>query len=76
MAAKHRVNSVAMHYMYNSKLKREETLLILYNKRSQYGLFRDNENRTPYCVCKYMTLEEAMLALENYIFKYHYHYAG
>ena len=50
MAAKHRVNSVAMHYMYNTKLKREETLLILYNKRSQYGLFRDNENRTPYCV--------------------------
>ena len=39
MAAKHRVNSVAMHYMYNTKLKREETLLILYNKRSQYGLF-------------------------------------
>lgn len=76
MAAKHRVNSVAMWYMYNAKLKREETLLILYNKRSQYGLFRDNENSSPHCVCKYMTLEEAMLALENYIFKYHYHYAG
>lgn len=66
MADLHRVKSLGIKEVYNKRRKCFETILILYTRRSRYGIYRDVENHSPYCIRKYMTKEQAEQFFINY----------